>query len=244
MRIANIFPIANQKLYASEDFVMILAHLIDKYKPYHFQNGQYIIMDNGLFEGAQVSTSLQACIDLAEASGIPVSEIIIPDAVNDPETTKKLFIENLPTIEKYQHKYRFMFVAQAKNPKELKDMINFINKYKDYNLAVGISKLSPMDRGCWAAIKQYKRCAFPIHFLGIKESFIELMGVFPFIRSCDTSQLAFMDKNQVWTADPDAVLFYERRGEDIDLAKDKCDNIHLIELRYEEREAMAKYGIL
>ena len=58
MQIANIYPVANQQLYKDEKYVMILAHLVKKgfYKPENFSEDQYIIMDNGLFEGEQVST--------------------------------------------------------------------------------------------------------------------------------------------------------------------------------------------
>lgn len=60
MKLANIYPIANQRNYEGESYVMILAHLVKEglYNPDVFCDKQYIIMDNGLYEGAQVSTSL------------------------------------------------------------------------------------------------------------------------------------------------------------------------------------------
>ena len=245
MKIANIYPIANQLLYKDEEYVMILAHLVkeNRYFKENFNyQGQYIIMDNGLFEKAQVSTSLLDCILLAERSGINVNEIIIPDAVNDSARTIELFLENLDTIIKYGDKYKFMFVAQSNNEHELAQMIDFINQY-NLNLSVGISKLCPFDRASDEAIQVYKSCKYPIHILGIKKTFAELdeLAKIKQIRGCDTSQLAFMDKNNAVNAN---VHDYGREGEDIDLAHDKCNNVNLIRLKLEEQEILFEHGIL
>ena len=249
MKIANIYPVANQLLYKDETYVMILAHLVkdNRYFKENFNFAdQYVIMDNGLFEGAQVSTSLLDCILLAQRSGIAVAEIIIPDAVNDPGRTIELFLENLDTIRKYGDMYTFMFVAQANDEHELEQMIDFINRY-DLPLSVGISKLCPFDRASDEAIRIYRKCVHPIHILGIKKTFAELDALADVkqIRGCDTSQLAFMDKNNVQTNETNCdVHNYYRKGEDIDLAKDVCNNVNLIRLKLEEQELLKKYGIL
>ena len=67
MQICNIFPIKNQNMYKNEEYVMILAHLLRKglYSPEHFKNAKWIIMDNGLFEGEQISSDLQDLVELA-----------------------------------------------------------------------------------------------------------------------------------------------------------------------------------
>lgn len=248
MKIANIYPVANQLLYKDETYVMILAHLVkdNRYVKENFNYAcQYVIMDNGLFEKAQVSTSLLDCIKLAERSGINVDEIIIPDAVNDPGRTIELFLENLDTIIEYGA-YKFMFVAQANDEHELEQMIDFINRY-NLNLSVGISKLCPFDRTSDKAIEVYKKCRHPIHILGIKKTFAELDALADVkqIRGCDTSQLAFMDKNYVSVALSESdVHDYVRNGEDIDLAEDVCNNVNLIRLKLEEQESLKKHGIL
>ena len=248
MKIANIYPIANQLLYKDETYVMILAHLVkdNRYFKENFNlSGQYVIMDNGLFEKAQVSTSLLDCILLAKRSGISVNEIIIPDAVNDPARTIELFLENLDTVKIYGDEYKFMFVAQANDEHELEQMIDFINRY-NLNLSVGISKLCPFDRASEEAIRIYKKCKYPIHILGIKKTFAELDALADVkqIRGCDTSQLAFMDKNDYQLTVFDNVHDYERSGEDIDLEKDVCSNTNLIRLKLEEQESLQKHGIL
>lgn len=245
MKLANIYPVANQALYAGESYVMILAHLVKAglYDPKHFSKEQYIIMDNGLYEGAQVSTSLQDCIDLAEASGIPVDEIIVPDVVNDLEANIQMFKENLETIRNWQHKYRFMFVAQSASPEECVKALDFIRQYSDLNLSVGISKLTKWDRASQIAVKAYAACPFPIHFLGIKKTFAELLPVCKLIRGCDTSQLAFLDKNGVVPSSKLHLLAYSRDGQDIDLAVDECDPERLSFFKVGMLDGFAKVGI-
>ena len=257
MQIANIYPVTNQDLYRDEKYVMILAHLLKKglYSAENFNTDQYIIMDNGLFEGEQVSTNLQDLIDLVEANKIPVKEIIVPDVVNNSEETKKLFRENLNTIIKYNHKYTFMFVAQAKTYSELALNILFINQFKErgLKLSVGISKLSPLDRADKYAIQCYEHCKYPIHILGIKDSFDELERLVRVenIRGCDTSQLAFIVKNSdghipifIWNYSRSAVKMAHPNAEDIQLEFDICDKDALKDVRDDFYEEADLYGIL
>lgn len=259
MQIANIYPVANQELYKDEKYVMILAHLVKKglYKPENFSEDQYIIMDNGLFEGEQVSTNLEDLIKLAEESGIPVKEIIVPDAVNNRDETKRLFLENLETIKKYNHKYTFMFVAQSLTYHELRMNLLFINQFKELGLklSVGISKLTPLDRADERALSAYKYSHYPIHILGVKDSFDELdklIGV-KTIRGCDTSQLAYIIKNEKscaifpWTFSRTAhETWYEKDPKEvaIDLERDVLDSEHLKEQVEFFWEDAATYGIL
>ena len=262
MQIANIYPIANQAMYKNERYVMILAHLVKKglYKPESFNANQYIIMDNGLFEGEQVSTNLEDLIKLVEKSGIPVNEIIVPDVVNDAVRTKKLFKENLETVKKYGRRYKFMFVAQSRTYQELRNNILFINQYADHNLnlSVGISKLSPLDRADIKARKCYEHCKFPIHILGIKDSFDELQRLknVPQIRGCDTSQLAFIAKNEgrvpifLWEYSRSMRKEYHKekgldvKNMDIQLEHDMCDMDLLKKLKEAFDSEVNFYGFL
>lgn len=249
MQIANIYPVKNQDMYKREKYVMVLAHLVKKnlYKAENFSEDQYIIMDNGLFEGEQVSTNLQDLVDLAETCGLPIKEIIVPDAINDCDKTKQLFRENIQIIKRYGHKYKFMFVAQSLTYSELRSNILFINQFPELNLSVGISKLSPLDRASMQAIQCYKHCKFPIHILGIKDSFdeIEKLVSIPMIRGCDTSQLANIAKNErkcvllIWNYSR-----YARKGEDIQLEQDYCDPEVLLALKANFDVEASTYGIL
>lgn len=229
MQIAHIYPVKNQEMYQKEEFVMILAHLLKKglYDPGHFQKGKHIIMDNGLYEGEQVSTDLIDLINLAEDSKIPITEIVIPDAVNDLDQTIALFEKNLYAIQQWQHKYQFMFVAQAETYGQLFRAIKYINQYEGMNLSVGVSKLTPLNRKDDKAIRCYEDCKFPIHLLGIKKSFSELAHpkFKKLIRSCDTSQIAFIDKNEPST--PSSIINYVRKGKDIDLEHDYGNSMRM-----------------
>ena len=79
-KIANIFPIANQKFYKNETYIMILAHLLKDglYNAKYFnKEGQYVILDNGLFENSQVSNDLETYIQLACGSDLSKYEATI-----------------------------------------------------------------------------------------------------------------------------------------------------------------------
>lgn len=211
MKLANIYPVANQELYKDESYVMILAHLLKYYKPENFNPNAYVIMDNGLYEEAQVSTDLEPIVQMAKKSGINVNEIIVPDVLNECEANIKLFETNLPVIKAHPE-MNFMFVAQATTIAELKRAIDYINSYKDTvpNLAVGFSKLSPLDRLSDEVIAVLKTCVYPIHVLGVMLSFAENEKLKTFCRGNDTSHLAYMVKNEDSVpADP---LHYTRSG--------------------------------
>lgn len=241
MKLANIYPVKNQQFYQGEEYVMILAHLVKKglYNARNFNEHQYIIMDNGLYEEEQVSTGLEDVIMLAEKSGIPVNEIIVPDVLNEVSANIELFKKNEEVVRKYGSKYRFMFVAQAKNYEELSRAIDFINSYNDLNLAVGISKLAPFNRSSSQAREIYKKCKYPIHLLGLKESFEELVGLEDLVRGCDSSQLAYIVKNE--PSMPQDMLHYVRKGRradgrgiegvDIDLEHDELSNSRILSYR-------------
>lgn len=244
MTIANIWPVANQHLYQEEDYAMILAHLVKKnlYSPSTFQDpAQHIIMDNGAFEGEQVSQNLSDLISLAENSGLPINEIVVPDEINNIARTYVLFHESLPAIRQWQNKYKFMVVAHATNFTELNLMIDYYNQfYGKLNLVVGISKLTPLDRADEQAIEAYKKCKFPIHFLGIKKTFKELDKVKEIIRSCDTSQLAYMAKNG-WEMKESVWDFVRtEQGKDIDLEHDEINGGEARILRMREHLRMQR----
>ena len=158
-----------------------------------------------------------------------------------------MFEKNLATMLKYKDKYTFMFVAQAKTYEEMEKSILFANEYYGkLNLTIGISKLCALARDSLQACSIYRKSLFPIHFLGIKTTFKELLQARTLIRSCDTSQLAYMAKNEIMVDDLD-IVHYERSeeiGPDIDLEFDKLSNHKLNKLISSEKEAFKEYGIL
>lgn len=226
--ICNIYPIANQKWYAFEKYVMLLAHLWNEYEPKWFNENQYIIMDNGLFEGKQISTDLNKLIEIAgtlRCKGIYVNEIVIPDAINDVKKTQQLFLDNLIFINAFKNDYKFMYVAQANNTKQLREQIKFIeNMVIEFSLqnclVVGISKLTPLARDSYEVKTILDECSLPIHFLGLKIDFVEAYRMSGTIRSVDTSQLCHNVKNN-------KSIYHSRdiiNDTPIDLEKDVLDD--------------------
>ena len=215
MVLSNIYPIPNQKFYKNEKVIMLLAHIFDKYDPQYFSEDQHIMLDNGLYEGCQVSTNLEDIIKMAEQSPIPVKEFIVPDKFFDYDGNIKMFEENLPIIRKYNDKYQFMVSLHHSNFEEFCKAMEYMKQYKDegLNLVMGIPKKALFDRQSDEAIEQYKNCPYPIHFLGLTDTdpLNKLNKVKDLIRSCDTSQLVTLLKNKdnsddvmSWVRKPDS----------------------------------------
>ena len=245
MQVANIYPIANQEMYAKEKCVMLLAHLLDKYDPKFFNKKQRIIMDNGAFENSKVSNDLEHLVDMAENSPIPIKEIVIPDVMGNEKATLELFMDNFNTITKWQRKYKFMFVAQSNTEEELDKLITMFNKFfAKCNLSIGIPKRAPYPRDGLKAANVYRKSLFPIHLLGLKRSFDELLPIRNVVRSCDSSQIAFMAKNKLCQGDVDYLIMYRRQGTPIDLEHDVLDKGKLNALYKKEQEDFKEYGLL
>lgn len=246
MQMANIFSIENQKHYEHEKIVMILAHLLKagKYESKYFDKNKYVILDNGLYEHSQVSINLQDIVDIAESQPIRVNEIIVPDVFQKYQDNISLFESNIPVIRKYANKYRFMFVVQASNYDEFYRALGYINNVHDLkNITIGIPKLSVVARDSPTAAAAYSHCVYPIHFLGIKNSFAELLPVAKYIRSCDSSQLMYIAAH-VENIDDIDVINYSRTGANVDLDKIKVSDETIVKLLNKEKEGFAMYGVL
>ena len=245
MIICNIYPIKNQYMYKSEKMSMVLAHLVKKgyYKPKNFENS-YVIMDNGLYEKQQVSTSLDDLIHIAVKSKIKVDEIVVPDVVNNSYSTYELFIKNLATMILHPQ-YTYMFVCQGENPREVATQIRMMNGLielfnrkqglRDLKLKVSlaVSKLCDFNRDHPALIDAYQKSNLPIHFLGLKTSFSELEKVKNYIRSCDSCQLTHLMYNDPNILKEELSLYVAHRDHETDheinLEKDKVKYELLIE---------------
>lgn len=245
MKLANIYPISAQQLYKKETYVMLLAQFLSKgkYDPKYFNDSQYVMLDNGLYEKTLVSTNLQDIINIAEKSEIKIDEIVVPDVFGDCDGTIKLFEKNLNTIKKYQHKYKFMVVAQASNYGEFSTIMHFFNTHDtSLNLSIGIPKLSVVARDSVFAISEYRKCIFPIHFLGIKNSFSELLPASELIRGCDSSQVAYISKNES-NINIDTIN-YVRKGVNIPLETETLNIEKTKEVLARTIEGFKLYGVL
>ena len=244
MKLFNIYPIKNQKHYLHDDYAMILAHLLEKnlYDYKQLNSNRYIIMDNGAYEHARVSASLKDLIDLANKSKIVVDEIVIPDAIGDYEATKKLYYDNYRYMLEYADDFQFMYVAHVSNLDELKEAIEMVNSVEDVALTLGIPKHCKLDRTCDEAIELYKTCQVPIHFLGIKKSYSELIKVKDIIRSCDTVQLLYLARDN--DINCNNLIEQTRKGPVIDLETDSVDDNKIREMKKVMHKELVSNGIL
>lgn len=226
-KLANIYPIKNQKWYGLEHYVMILAHLAKKglYDGKYFNEESYIIMDNGAFEKEEID-NLEELIDLSKKlceQRIFVDEIVIPDDVNDNDKSFNMFMNNLGIIKNHKE-FNFMVVLHANDVNELNKRSKVINKICDHygidNITIGLSKLDCYDRIDNDLRNFIAFCPFEVHLLGIKKDYMELLYMYREIRSCDSSHLVHNIKN----GRPS--FFYTREVDDIniDLENDYIDD--------------------
>lgn len=247
MKIFNIYTVENQEMYCKEDNAMILAHLVDqgKYDASNFDKCKYIIMDNGVYEHAQVSQSLSKLISLVKRSGIAVNEIVIPDVIGDYEKSKMLFEQSMRTMQEYQLCFKFMYVTHAKTIEELQEsivMVNTVSVKTNIQLVLGFPKHSALDRTSTEVINTLKGCTVPIHYLGIISSYSELLPVKGFIRSCDSVQLSYLARDcSVASKD---LINKTREKPDIDLAIDKVNAVKLALMRVAVNKELKKNGLL
>ena len=244
MKIFNIYSIENQSTYEKEDYVMILAHLLEKglYNPEYFKHCVHVIMDNGVYESAQVSTDINHIIKLALDSNIIVDELIIPDIMNDYEATKALYKKNYMSMFCYRDDFKFMYVTHATNFGQLKDAIDMVNKEEYLDLVLGIPKCCMLDRYSKEFIKILKTCKKPIHYLGLKSNYEELLPVVNIIRSCDSSQLLYLTRDQSVNYGRHTLL--KRKQPAFDLEKDSVNQTKLELMRIAVNKELKTYGIL
>ena len=89
-------------------------------------------------------------------------------------------------------------------------------------------------------------CQLPIHFLGIKKTFKELLPVYKLIRSCDSSQLATIAKHEMVSSNLDIITYTrdEQIKEPINLEKDNVSKYMLTKLLLKQDEEFRKYELL
>lgn len=247
MKIFNIYTIENQEMYRKEQNAMILAHLLEqhKYEPENFENCSHIIMDNGVYEHAQVSQDLEKLIELALNSGINVNEIVIPDVIGNYEKSKDLFVNQFATMKKYHDKFSFMYVSHASTLDELAESVTMLNKLKATSyvkLVLGIPKHSQLNRASFAVYSILAKCKVPVHFLGIKENYAELFTTKAVLRSCDSVQLTYLTRE--YSVSSKDLLDKTRKGDVIDLSIDKVNPTKLALMRVAVNKELKKHGIL
>lgn len=244
MNIFNIYTVTNQDMYAEEDYAMILAHILEKglYDPDNFINCKHVIMDNGVYEKAQVSTDLANLITLVNGSNIIVDEIVIPDVIGDYEQSKELYKRNYGTMYSYRDDFQFMYVAHVNTLEQLQEAVDMVNNEKYVRLVLGIPKHCMLNRTSIGFKRILKKCKVPIHFLGINNSYEELTNVSSFIRSCDSVQLTYLTRD--YSVQAGNLYKSPRKGDAIDLITDSVNQTKLALMRVAVNKELKEHGIL
>lgn len=146
MQLAFITPTAYLSKFSSQgDFYLALAHLIDdngenEYATFHrreAEKGRRVVLDNGLFEGAQVEP--EALIERARA--IKAQAVCAPDVLYDSKGTIKAFKEFIRLKYETGLVCDVMGIPQADNPSGWWECFQFMDMHTGCDL-VGLSILS------------------------------------------------------------------------------------------------------
>lgn len=176
MRLALIPPTGLLADTFKTDYQLALAHLAVKDQRYfnHYQymggrGGQYVILDNGAFEGSLVNAL--RLIDIA--NNMQPQELVIPDAMRYMEMTQDRAVHfRAMTKYKLDPKIKLMFVIQGNSEKEFRQSARWASE-QDWIDTIGIPKHTPITldyRPGRLMLASYLRDVIvsnkPIHFLG------------------------------------------------------------------------------
>lgn len=146
MQLAFITPTSYLHRFATQgDFYLALAHLVDdegknEYARFHKKealNGKKVILDNGLFEGAQVTPEQL----IKRARSIRAHTVCAPDALYDSRGTIKEFKKFIKLKQEEGLVADVMGIPQANNPQDWWSCFEFFQLNEDCNL-IGLSILS------------------------------------------------------------------------------------------------------
>lgn len=201
MDLAFISPTSYLQKFATQgDMYLALAHLVDdngnnEYSRFHrreAERGKRVILDNGLFEGAQVKP--EALIQRARAIGAQV--VCAPDVLYDSRGTIKEFKQFIRLKQEEGLVAQVMGIPQADNPTAWWNCYQFMELHEECDL-VGMSILSvpkafagsakgadrhPITASRVHLIQQlsiFTRVSGhrvkPIHMLGLGESYADII---------------------------------------------------------------------
>jgi len=197
MRVANIVPPQWEGRFPTGGYRMTLAPWVLKYNDYRVK-ASFLILDNGAFEGNQVSN--EELFQAAAYAG--ATEVVLPDVRGDPGET--LRTSWAATSTWCYEVSRLMFVPQARTEADWDSCLKaWVKKWEEHNgsathgLTIGVTCLRETtgtnavvgSRLALALIAQ--QYDFPIHLLGAAstEQLVEEVKL-EGIRGIDTS-LAF-----------------------------------------------------
>lgn len=156
MKIATILPTENLGIEARSDYHMCLAHLMNiaeyrKFFEWQVARGAHVIMDNGVVETGQALPIIRL---LEIAADVGVTEMTLPDRINDRRVTLHMHKNALELIEmcgdlssqssqlRYSHQ-KVMVIPQGCDQEDwiasVVDMLKLAEEHPNI-VAVGISK--------------------------------------------------------------------------------------------------------
>jgi hypothetical protein len=196
MKLAFITPTAYlDRFSVQSDIYLALAHLIDDegknaYARFHrraAKQGRRIILDNGLFEGAQVDT--ESLLRRADIIGAQV--VCAPDVLYDSKGTIKEFKKFIKAKQEYGLVAEVMGIPQASTATDWWDCFQFMELHSECDI-IGLSILSipkcfrgPRIKGITASRMCLLRQLYtysdisdhrlkPMHLLGLGESYDDI----------------------------------------------------------------------
>jgi hypothetical protein len=199
VKLAFITPTAYLNKFATQgDLYLALAHLIDdngenEYACFHrrkAEQGDRVILDNGLFEGAQVTTDEL----LRRADTIRAQVVCAPDVLYDSKGTIKEFKQFIRAKQEYGLVCDVMGIPQANNPINWWECFQFMQHNRDCSI-IGLSILSvpksftpsnpqqPITSSRVRLIRELYALSYisgrrlkPMHLLGLGESYEDIQA--------------------------------------------------------------------
>ena len=146
MKIATILPFKHLSLEAGSDYHMFLAHLMDNpeyaaFAKWQAARGAFTMLDNGVVETG-VPLHIYQLMRLAKDCGI--TEMTLPDKINDRVETRQLHSSAMEMLENYNPGQKVMVIPQGATRSEwvesVIDMLALAHEYPKQITAIGISK--------------------------------------------------------------------------------------------------------
>lgn len=237
MKIATILPTKHLSLEADSDYHMCLAHLMnnDEYRKFfewQVARGAHVIMDNGVVETGEPLPA-HKLFEIAAASGI--TEMTLPDKINDRMVTSHLHASALKLQNEYYHRIdvekvpesvqKVMLIPQGCDKGDwvssVYEMLTLAKKYPETVSAIGISKFCVGENLFESRLEALQSVPWlinsdlDIHLLGCPGSPAEMMKI----------TIEFPDR--IRGVDSGLPVFYTLAGKKLTYHSDRPQGIEL-----------------
>lgn len=242
MEFAHITPESYLDLMEGRKIQMSLAHLIGNHVNYteyfkaQSKAGSFVIMDNGVIEGAQ--QSLHTIVNKARYIG--ASEVVVPDAFLDCDKTLEMASECIPYLREHLPNVKLQVVPHGNT---IKEWLTCAQHLLTFDIdTIGIPKVLTKIGGRDARLEVLQTLGkstrgLDIHMLGCWSNPLEAVilkeagdaGEIPKVRSMD-SAIAYVYAREGWRIDsgnrPDGEINFIDRKTNRDIL---ANNMKLID---------------